>query len=184
MTPLRFDAELDEARRRRLLWAMPAGLYVLGTAGGPGGPYHAMTISLVTQAATEPCVLAAAVESTSRTHALLAASGLAALSVLHRDQRELVRRFVKPDLDVAATADGLQIAGVAMVRSPGGLPVLAEALGAVELGVVGRHDFASHTLFLLEVRAVAVSEGVLAGPASAHAAPVLRMEDTRLNYGG
>ncbi len=184
MSPLRFEAPVDVEHRRRLLWAMPSGLYVLGTAASPDGPYHAMTVSLVIQAATDPCVLAVAVEATAKTHALLDATGLAALSVLRRDQRSLVRRFVKQDLAVVAEGGSLAIEDVAMVRSPSGLPVVADALGAFDLVCCDRRDFTSHTLFLLEVTGVAVEPVVVEGPASARVAEVLRMEDTKMNYGG
>lgn len=184
MSELAFESPPDAEHRRRLLWAMPAGLYVLGTAGSPDGPFHAMTLSLVTQAATTPCVLAVALEATSRTHELVASTGVAALSVLRRDQRALVRRFVKTDLRVEDTDGTFAIEGVEMARSPWGLPVVADALGALELRRCDERRFESHTLFLLEVGAVAVAPAVLEGTASARAAEVLRMEDTKMNYGG
>lgn len=186
MTELRFDAPVDDARRRRLLWAMPAGLYVLGTTGGSAGPYNLMTQSLVVQAATEPCVVAFAVEATARTHALLEASGVATLTVLRRDQRALVRRFVKPVEDVTSDPGGRPVAlgGVAVGLAPSGAPHLRDAAGCLDLCVVDRVRFQSHTLFCGEVTGVAVADEVLEGSASERRVDVLRMEDTKMNYGG
>jgi flavin reductase (DIM6/NTAB) family NADH-FMN oxidoreductase RutF len=183
VTVLEFGA--DPERRRRLLWALPQGLYALGTADGAGA-FHLMTASLVMQAAVDPCVLALAVESAARTRELLEGRGSGALSVLGRGQRELVRRFVKPQLDVELDGDGrpTAIAGTPVASSPGGFPVVLGALGALELSVREARGLGSHTLFLCDVGAVAVDPSVLEGPASAHLAEVLRMEDTRLNYGG
>ena len=182
----RDDHERDDHERRRLLWAMPAGIYVLGTTGSPSGPFHLMTHSLVVQAATEPCVLALAVERAAKTHRLLESTGVATLTVLRRDQRELARRFVKPDLEVVLHDDGSpqSIAGADVAPAPSGAPFLPDALGSFDLRQVGAHGFESHTLFVMEVCEVAVSPELMTGTPSARLAEVLRMEDTKMNYGG
>jgi flavin reductase (DIM6/NTAB) family NADH-FMN oxidoreductase RutF len=186
VTTLAFDAALDATRRRRLLWAMPAGLYVLGSTGGGDGPYNLMTHSLAVQAAVEPCVLAVAVEVAARTHELVEASGVATLSVLRRDQRALVRRFVKPVEDVTRDDEGRLVAlsEVAVDLAPSGAPHLVDAAGCLDLRVVEVVRFTSHSLFCCEVAAVAVSDEVLEGTASARLAEILRMEDTKMSYGG
>jgi flavin reductase (DIM6/NTAB) family NADH-FMN oxidoreductase RutF len=186
VTPLTFDPVLDDAKRRRLLWAMPAGLYVLGSTMGELGPYNLMTHSLGVQVATEPCVLAVAVEVAARTHAFLEASGVGALSVLRRDQRAVVRRFVKPVEDQAVDDAGRLVAlnSVAVALAPSGAPHLLDAAGCLDLSVLEVVHFASHSLFCCEVTGVAVSDEVLAGSASDHLAEILRMEDTKMSYGG
>ena len=186
MTTLAFDAVHDASRRRRLLWAMPAGLYVLGSTGGADGPYNLMTHSLAVQAAVEPCVVALAVEVAARTHALVEASGVATLSVLRRDQRAVVRRFVKPVEDVTRDDAGRVVAlsGVAVGLAPSGAPHLADAAGCLDLRVVQVVRFESHSLFCCEVAGVAVSDEVLEGSASARLAEILRMQDTKMSYRG
>ena len=186
MSTLAFEQGTDESKRRRLLWAMPAGIYVVGSTMGQGGPYNLMTHSLAVQAATEPCVVAVAVEAAARTHELIEASGVATLSVLRRDQRAIVRRFVKPVEAVAVDDAGrvVELAGVAVGLAPSGAPHLADAAGCLDLRVVERVHFTSHTLYCCEVTAVAVSDEVLEGAPSARVAEILRMEDTKMNYGG
>ena len=186
MTELAFAEELEPAHRRRLLWAMPAGIYVLGSTGGVAGPYNLMTHSLAVQAATEPCVVAVAVEVAARTHAAIEESGVATLTVLRRDQRALVRRFVKPVDDATLDGDGRPTAlnDVAVALAPSGAPYLLDAAGSLDLRVVERARFASHTLFCCEVTAVAVAPEVLEGTASQRTLEVLRMEDTKMSYGG
>jgi flavin reductase (DIM6/NTAB) family NADH-FMN oxidoreductase RutF len=183
--PLEFGGT-DVQHRRRLLWTMPTGIYVLGSARGPEGPLHLMTHSLAVQVATEPCVVALAVEASARTHEYLEASGVAALTVLRRDQRELVRRFVKPIEPAVSPADGAEVSmgGAIVVRAPSGAPFLRDALGCLDLRVLDARRFASHTTFFCEVTDVAVAPEVLEGTASARLAEVLRMEDTKMNYGG
>jgi len=176
----------DEAARRRLLWAMPTGLYVLGSAGSEAGPYNLMTHSLAVQAATEPCVLALAVDRTARTHELVGASGRCSLSVLHRAQRAVVRRFVKPVERIEADASGrpMTMSGEPVGFTPSGVPYLSGAAGCLDLRVVERVEFASHTLFCAQVVGVAVDGALLEGAASERTLDVLRMEDTKMNYGG
>lgn len=175
----------DPERRRRLLWSLPQGLFVLGTRGNDD-QVHLMTQSLVVQACVSPCMVAMAVESSSRTMELLDASKVAALSVLHRDQRELVRRFVKPQLDVALDDQGVAVAvaGVDVTVAPSGCVAVVGALGVLDLAVREVLALGSHSLAVCDVVSCAVDDAVLSGAASAHLAPVLRMEDTRLNYGG
>jgi flavin reductase (DIM6/NTAB) family NADH-FMN oxidoreductase RutF len=184
VSPLAFSSD-DEVARRRLLWAMPTGLYLLGSTAGAQGPYNLMTQSLSVQAAVEPCVVAVVVEAGARTHGYLEASGVAALSVLRRDQRALVRRFVKPVDDVELMgAVPVVMAGEPVALAPSGAPHLRDAAGVLDLRVIERVSFVSHTLFCCEVTAVAASPAVLAGTASARTAEILRVEDTKMNYGG
>jgi len=186
VTRVSFDGGPDDERRRRLLWSMPTGIYVVGSIGAVRGTYNLMTHSLAVQVATEPCVVALAIDVTARTHGYLGATGVATLSVLRRDQRDLVRRFVKPVSDVELDEQGRPrtMGGVEVLVADSGAPCLADAAGCLDLRVVDRVDFASHTLFCCEVRGVAVAPEVLEGPASAHLAAILRMEDTKMNYGG
>jgi flavin reductase (DIM6/NTAB) family NADH-FMN oxidoreductase RutF len=186
VTVIGFEGELDDQQRRRLLWAMPTGIYVLGSTSGPDGSLHLMTHSLAVQVATEPCVVALAVEASAKTHEYVVASNVAALSVLRREQRELVRRFVKP---VEATAlegrvDEVSMGGAVVARAPSGAPFLRDSLGCLDLRVLDATSFASHTTFFCEVTGVAVAPEVTEGSASARVAQVLRMEDTKMNYGG
>jgi flavin reductase (DIM6/NTAB) family NADH-FMN oxidoreductase RutF len=186
VSALVFDDDPDGNQRRRLLWSMPTGIYVVGTTGGAPGAFNLMTQSLAVQVATEPCVLALAIDVTAVTHANVLATGVATLSILRRDQRDLVRRFVKPVGEIELDAEGRPrtMAGVDVLVAASGAPYLADAAGCLDLCVIDRVGYASHTLFCCEVRGAAVSAEVLEGPASAHHAAILRMEDTKMNYGG
>lgn len=99
--------------RRRLLWALPSGLYLVGVAvPGPTPaetvgvtapedesartPANLMTASWVMQVAREPCLLAISLEATSVTRRLVELAGVCAVSLVDPSQRELTRRFVKP----------------------------------------------------------------------------------------
>ena len=56
---------------------------------------------------------------------------------------------------------------------PARIPVFAKAAGYILCGLVRREELGSHTLFIGEVSEVGGEPG-----------EVLRMEDTRMHYGG
>jgi flavin reductase (DIM6/NTAB) family NADH-FMN oxidoreductase RutF len=84
-----------------------------------------------------------------------------------------VRKFTKPvDVDVAA----MTLNGFPFRDGRTGAPILTQSVAFVECEVRQPVDCGSHTFFVGEV--------VDAGFDQAEETPVLRMEDTRMNYGG
>ncbi|MDA8046896.1 MAG: flavin reductase family protein [Actinomycetota bacterium] len=164
------DPDEYDRRRRRVLWSMPSGLYVLGSVAG--GRRNLMTLNWATQVATDPKVVAVSVEKGAVTRELVARGGVFALSILSRDDRALVRKFVKPlddDGDPASLADFEIRVGST------GAPILGRAVAWLDCRVVDRTDCGSHTVFFGEV----ADCGQVA-----ELGDVLRMEDTRMSYGG
>ena len=84
-----------------------------------------------------------------------------------------MRKFNKPvDFDLeAGTANGF-----AFHEGRSGVPVLDQAAAFVECEVSQHLDLGDHTLFIGEV--------VNAAFQKPEDTPILRMEDTRMNYGG
>jgi flavin reductase (DIM6/NTAB) family NADH-FMN oxidoreductase RutF len=156
--------------RRRVLWALPSGLYVLGTRGATRR--NLMTLNWATQVAVDPKLLAVSVEATALSHALLRDGRVFSLNILPRDQRALVRKFVKP-IDDTGQPD--EIAGHALRPSPTGVPILDAAGAWLVCGVLHELACGSHTLFVGEVVDCGGEPDGL---------EVLRMEDTRMSYGG
>ncbi len=182
--PAGSDAEAYDRLRRRVLWSMPTGLFVVGSRSGERR--NLMACNWAMQVATAPKLVAVALESTSVTLGLVAASGSFALSVLPRAERVVIRKFVKPVRDVELGPDGGAIAlqGQPVIEVAGGLPVLAVAQAwlAFEVRTVerwSRPDGAegSHRLVVGEV----VDVGEVA-PAADEVA--LTMADTTMHYGG
>jgi flavin reductase (DIM6/NTAB) family NADH-FMN oxidoreductase RutF len=161
-----------DKRRRRLLWKMPSGLYVLGSTDG-AERRNGMTINWVTQVTFEPKLVAVSIEQTAFTHELVVAGGVFALNVIAQDDRAIVRKFTKPvDVDlVARTLNGFPFHdGIT------GAPVLDQAVAYVDCEVRHSLDLGDHTLFVGEV--------VNAAFQADEETPVLAMSDTRMNYGG
>ena len=165
------DPEEYDKLRRRVLWSMPYGLYVVGTRAGERR--NLMTLNFATQVATEPKLLGIGVEREALTHELIAESGRFTLCTIDREDRAIVRKFTKPvEVDLAT----MTMNGFAFHDSATGVPVLDQAVAALDCAVRHAIDLGSHTLFVGEV--------VEAGFQKPEDTPVLRMEDTRMNYGG
>jgi flavin reductase (DIM6/NTAB) family NADH-FMN oxidoreductase RutF len=168
--------------RRRVLWSMPSGLYVVGSRGnGEGGTValNLMTANLVIQVCVEPKLIGVAIDAESVTHGLMIQGGVFAISLLPRTERTVVRKFVKPitSSDIGRDERGFvtTMAGQAVHLGQTGAPLLAVAAAGLECEIRQRQDLGSHSLFIGEVVAVV-------GPD--HDVELLRMEDTRMNYGG
>ena len=145
-----------------------------------GARRNLMTLNWAMQVAMEPKLVAVSVQSTAVTHELVSESGVFALSILKRDDRALVRKFVKPveasDVDVDASGSGT-MRQVGVRSDVTGAPVLADAAAWLDCRVTTAQPWA----------ATPFSWGRSSGSASrkrARGSPVLRMEDTRMNYGG
>jgi flavin reductase (DIM6/NTAB) family NADH-FMN oxidoreductase RutF len=167
------DQEFDQ-HRRRVLWALPTGLYLVGSRAGDEA--NLMTANLVVQVCLEPKLVAVALERASVTARLVLQGGAFSISLLERSARDVVRRFVKPVKEVEWNSDGVLTAMAGHpVREVGErrLPVLASAAGYVECSLTRRDELGSHTLCIGEVVEV-----------GGEPAEVLRMEDTRMHYGG
>lgn len=172
------SGQIDDRLRRRVLWAMPTGLYVVGSRSG--GRCNLMTANLCVQVAVEPKLVGVSIDVTSVTAGLVDEGGCFALSLLAREDRAIVRRFVKPvaATDVVLADDGNPetMAGEEVVVGRTGAPVLARSVAWLDCTLRQRVVLGSHDLFIGEVVGV--------GGPSGDVPAVLRMEDTRMNYGG
>ncbi len=165
------DPDDYDRRRRRVLWSMPSGLYVVGSRDGDRR--NAMTLNWASQVSSEPKLVAVSIEKEAFTCELIAAGGTFSLCLIDRDDRAIVRKFTKPvEVDVAART----LNGFGFHDGSTGVPVLDQAAAWFECLVRQSVDLGSHTLFVGEV--------VDAGFQKPEETPVLRMEDTRMNYGG
>ena len=168
------DETESDRLRRRVFWSMPSGLYLVGSRHGDR--LNFMTASWVVQLATEPKLLGVGVERSAYTLELIRAGGAFTVATIAREDRALVRKFVKPvkaeDVDTAAGT----LNGFAYRLLDSGLPLLETAVGWFDCEVDKDIELGSHALVVGRVRG--------AGFNRAEDTPLLRMEDTRMNYGG
>jgi len=167
------DAQVEyDKLRRRVLWTFPSGLYVIGSRDGDR--LNGMTANWVSQVSFDPKLVAVSVDQHAFTHELIRASGVFTVCTIDREQREIVRKFTKP-VDVDTSTHTLN--GFSYIDGPvTGVPVLEQAAAFVECAVRQDVDCGGHTLFIGEVVNAVFQKD--------EETPVLRMEDTRLNYGG
>lgn len=161
--------------RRRVLWSLPYGLYVVGSRAEVGGSVrrNLMTLNWATQVSFEPKLVGIGVEAPALTHRLIADGGVFSLCTVARDDRALVRKFTKPaDDDPGART----LNGVPYVEAVTGAPILASAPAYLDCEVRQSVEVGNHTFFIGEV-----VDAAFQGDEDVE---VLRMEDTRMNYGG
>jgi flavin reductase (DIM6/NTAB) family NADH-FMN oxidoreductase RutF len=150
---------------------MPSGLYVVGSRAGDRR--NGMTLNWATQLSFDPKLLGVAVEKGAVTHELVTEGGVFSLNILDREDRAIVRKFTKP---VEVGDEGRTMNGFPFHDGPSGAPILDQAAAWVDCQVRQAVDVGDHTLFVGEV--------VGAGFNKPEDTPVLRMEDTRMSYGG
>lgn len=163
-----------DRHRRRVLWAMPTGLYLIGSRAGD--EVNLMAANLVVQVCLEPKLVAVAVEREALTLRLIRDGGGFTVSLLPRSERAVVRHFVKPVVEVERSAAGsvFAMSGHAVDEiGPQRIPVLASAAGHISCSLTRTEELGSHVLCIGEVLDV-----------GGEPTDVLRMEDTRMHYGG
>jgi flavin reductase (DIM6/NTAB) family NADH-FMN oxidoreductase RutF len=166
------DPEDYDKLRRRVLWKMPSGLYVIGSTDHQHRR-NGMTANWATQLAFSPKLVGVSVEQTALTHELITSGGVFSLCLIDRDDRGIVRKFVKPvEVDLAART----LNGFSFREGRTGAPILDHSAAWIECEVRQAVPCGDHTLFIGEV--------VDCGFGKEEEPPILRMEDTRMNYGG
>jgi len=164
--------------RRRALWTMPYGLYLLGSRAGDRR--NLMTLNWATQVSFEPKLLGVGIEKPAISHRLVTEGGVFSLATIDREDRAIVRKFTKP-VEIELSPDGTgndrgAANGFAFHGERTGAPILDQAPAWFDCEVRQAVDVGEHTFFIGEV--------VACGFQKAEDTPVLRMEDTRMNYGG
>jgi flavin reductase (DIM6/NTAB) family NADH-FMN oxidoreductase RutF len=165
------DPEEYDKLRRRVLWTMPSGLYILGSRAGERR--NGMTINWATQLSFDPKLVGVSVEHGAFTHELVTDGGVFSVNLVSQDDRAIVRKFTKPvevDLEARTLNDFPFHDGAT------GAPILDQAVAFVDCEVRQTVELGGHSLFLGEI--------VDCGFQLDEDTPVLSMGDTRMNYGG
>ncbi len=165
------DPEEYDKLRRRVLWKMPSGLYIVGSRAGERR--NGMTLNWATQLAFDRKLLGISVEHAAFTHELIAEGQVFSLCLVDREDRAIVRKFTKP---VEVDLEARTLNGFPFHDGVTGAPILDQAVAYLDCEVRQALDLGDHTFFVGEI--------VDADFQHDEETPVLRMEDTRMNYGG
>ena len=153
--------------KKTLLRKIPHGLFVCGVA--EGDEVNGFTASWVTQGSFEPPLVVVAVRADSTSNGIIQRTRRFSLNVLASDQKDLAATFFKPQKAV-----GGRFETVPFSLGELGLPLLDDALGALECELVGEVAHGDHTVFVAAVRqAVLLRDGA-----------ALELSSTGWQYGG
>lgn len=158
---------LDEQAKKTVLRLIPHGLYICGVR--EGDEVNGFTASWVMQASFKPPLVVNCVKQDSRSHAMIEASQVFALSVLESGQKDLAQKFFQPLRRV-----GNKFEDVEFYQNETGCPIIKDSLGYVECRAVGSVDRGDHTVYVGEVVAAGVHR---------EGKPLL-LEETGWQYGG
>jgi flavin reductase (DIM6/NTAB) family NADH-FMN oxidoreductase RutF len=136
---------LDQGAKKTLLRKIPHGVFICGVA--EAGEINGFTASWVTQGSFEPPLVVMAVRADSTSNGMIQRTGRFSLNVLAADQKDLAAVFFKPQKGVGGRFDAAPFHLGAL-----GLPILDDALGAVECELVGQVAHGDHTVFVGEVK--------------------------------
>ena len=158
---------LDADAKKVLLRKIPHGLFVCGVR--EGDEVNGFTASWVTQGSFEPPLVVMGVRADSTSHGIIERTKRFSLNMLKADQKDLAAVFFKPQKGVGGRFDAApyQLGEL-------GLPVLNDALGAVECELVGQVAHGDHNVFVGEVKSAVLHRDGAA----------LELSSTGWQYGG
>ncbi len=159
---------LDEQAKKTILRKIPHGLYICGVKDGE--EVNGFTASWVMQASFTPPLVVNCVKQDSKSHAMIKASGVFALSFLEASQKDLAQKFFKPQHRVGNKFEDVEFS----LGKETGCPIISDCLGYVECRVVGAVEHGDHTVYVGEV----VGAGI-----HREGQPLL-LESTGWQYGG
>jgi flavin reductase (DIM6/NTAB) family NADH-FMN oxidoreductase RutF len=130
-----------------VLGRIPSGLYIL-TARSAVGQETGMLASWVQQASFDPPAVTVAVNRKRYLNDWLRSAPVVVLNLVGESQKQFLSQFGR------GFAEGEPaFTGVSLSRSPGGLPVLADALGWLE-GTAGEPiDAGDHLIYVVRITA-------------------------------
>jgi flavin reductase (DIM6/NTAB) family NADH-FMN oxidoreductase RutF len=158
---------LDAAAKKTLLRKIPHGLFICGVAEGE--TVNGFTASWVTQGSFEPPLVVVAVRADSTSNGMIQRTRRFSLNVLAADQKDLAAVFFKPQNGIGGRFDAAPYTLGSL-----GLPILDDALGAVECELVGEVAHGDHTVFVAEVKSAVLHRD----------GPALDLAPTGWQYGG
>ncbi len=159
--------DLDLEAKKVLLRKIPHGLFICGVR--EGDEVNGFTASWVTQGSFDPPLVVMAVRAEGSSHGIIQRTKLFSLNFLKSDQKDLAAVFFKPQ-----TALGGRFESAPFEFGDLGLPILDNAIGAIECELIGEVVHGDHTVFVGEVKTATLKNDV----------QPLNLSSTGWTYGG
>lgn len=148
MTATASPGSVSHAASFRDAMSLLASAVTIVTTDGPNGR-HGFTASAVSSVSDAPPTVLVCVNRSSSAHPHLLAHGRLAINILTDGHDELSNRFATSSFDMETRfSDG------AWEEGAGGLPILADALVALECRISEVIEVATHTVIFAEVENV------------------------------
>ena len=141
---------IDPQDFRRALAQFATGITVVTTRGADGRP-QGLTVNAFASVSLDPPLVLICIDRRSEVHAGLVEAGRFNVSVLAETQEEYSRRF--------AGGGPLKFEGIELPLAPNGLPVIPEALAALQCRLAATHGAGDHTIYIGEVEGLEVRPG-------------------------
>lgn len=136
---------------RAALSRFPSGVTIVTTRDA-SGRFHGITVSAFSSVSLEPPMILVCIEKTTGSHYALQTSEFFAVNILSEEQEHLSNRFASQISDKFDTVDyrlGL-----------GEVPVLSDALVALECRLAYAHEGGDHTIFVGVVEKTEIKDDV------------------------
>ncbi len=140
---------------RAALGRFASGVTIVTVETDEGG-VHGMTANAFCSVSLRPPLVLVCIEHLAETYLRVRERGRFGVSVLKADQEALSEYFADPERD----ADAAHRLGIRYYKMKSGTPVLQNALANLDCMVVSAHSEGDHTIFVAEVREVALGEGL------------------------
>ena len=142
---------------REVMRCWPSGVAVVTSLSGspPNTRAHGMVVGSFCSLSAEPPLVMFSASATSRTHAVVAESGVFAISILSQEQVEVFERFA----GFTPSHEGNRFAGLATMSATTGVPVFPDGLAWLDCRVVRQHPGEGYTIFVGEVVEASLGSG-------------------------
>ena len=158
---------LDLDAKKTLLRKIPHGLFICGVR--EDDEINGFTASWVTQGSFAPPLVVIAVRADGSSHGIIKRTKMFSLNFLRSDQKDLAAVFFKPQKGL-----GGRFEACSYNFGEKGLPILEDAIGAIECEVTGDVEQGDHTIFVGEVKTAKLNKDT----------DLLLLSSTGWNYGG
>jgi flavin reductase (DIM6/NTAB) family NADH-FMN oxidoreductase RutF len=139
---------------RAALGRFASGVTVI-TVETSEGDVHGMTANAFCSVSLHPPLVLVCVDHLAETYLHLRERGQFGVSVLKEEQEALSEFFADPERN----PDAAYRLGIEFRPMESGIPVLKDALANLDCATVGAHSAGDHTIFVAEVREIALGEG-------------------------